>query len=97
MQTHDLFIHTYHWFLGTQRFLIDGQHIFHALDVLLIQLRHAPHFFPATAPRPCCLLLKASSMNFAERMPAIIYSPCLCSAKYLLRFRLSLGLRTSKT
>jgi len=29
--------------------LIDGQHVFHLLDVFLVQLRHAPHFFPATA------------------------------------------------
>jgi hypothetical protein len=28
---------------------IRGQHVFHLLEVLLIQFRHAPHFFPATA------------------------------------------------
>jgi hypothetical protein len=29
--------------------LVDGQHVFHLLDVRLVQLRDAPHFFPATA------------------------------------------------
>ena len=29
--------------------LVDGQHVFHLLDVRLVQLGYAPHFFPATA------------------------------------------------
>src|SRR6516225_5492160 len=29
--------------------LIDLQHILHLGDVLFIEIRHAPHFFPATA------------------------------------------------
>ena len=34
---------------GIIGFLVDGQHVFHLLDVRLIQLGYAPHFFPATA------------------------------------------------
>src|ERR1035441_9274711 len=29
--------------------LVDGKHVFHLLDVRLVQLGYAPHFFPATA------------------------------------------------
>jgi hypothetical protein len=28
---------------------IDRQNVFHLFDVLPVQFRHAPHFFPATA------------------------------------------------
>ena len=34
------------WIIGL---LVDGQHVFHLLDVRLVQLGYAPHFFPATA------------------------------------------------
>jgi hypothetical protein len=34
---------------GIVGFLVDGQHVFHLLDVRLVQLSDAPHFFPATA------------------------------------------------
>src|SRR6266853_169749 len=34
---------------GFVRLFIDGQHILHLPDVLFIQFRDAPHFFPATA------------------------------------------------
>jgi len=37
------------WFSRSVRFFIGRQNVFHLLDVLLIQFRHAPHFFPATA------------------------------------------------
>src|SRR5665213_914184 len=35
--------------LPRERSFIQPQHVLHAGVVLLIQLRHAPHFFPATA------------------------------------------------
>src|SRR4029077_16837799 len=38
--------HGFGWIVG---FLINGQRVFHAVDVGTVQLRHAPHFFPATA------------------------------------------------
>jgi len=34
---------------GIVGLLVDGQHVFHLLDVRLVQLGDAPHFFPATA------------------------------------------------
>src|SRR5216684_7925519 len=49
MQHDRLLIHTNHRFPLTQRLFVDGQDVLHAPDVLLIQFRHAPHFFPATA------------------------------------------------
>jgi hypothetical protein len=38
-----------HRFRRGVRLFIGCQHVFHLLQVLRIQLRHAPHFFPATA------------------------------------------------
>src|SRR5215469_2456207 len=49
MQHHWLLVHTNHRFPLTQRLFVDRQDVLHAPDVLLIQFRHAPHFFPATA------------------------------------------------
>ena len=34
---------------GIVGLLVDGQHVFHLLDIRLVQLGYAPHFFPATA------------------------------------------------
>lgn len=34
---------------GVVGLLVDGQHVFHLLDVRLVQLGDTPHFFPATA------------------------------------------------
>jgi hypothetical protein len=34
---------------GIMGLLVDRQHVFHLLDVRLVQLGDAPHFFPATA------------------------------------------------
>jgi hypothetical protein len=34
---------------GIVGLLVDGQHVFHLLDVRLVQVGYAPHFFPATA------------------------------------------------
>src|SRR5271157_2250324 len=44
-----LLIHTDHRLLLRQGLLVHRQHIFHAGDVWLIEIGHAPHFFPATA------------------------------------------------
>src|SRR6266699_3171982 len=46
---HRFLIHPNHRFPFTQRLFVHGQDVFHPPDVLLIQFRHAPHFFPATA------------------------------------------------
>src|SRR5271167_2480743 len=47
---HDRFlVHAHHRFPLTQRLFVHGQDVLHAPDIFLIQLRHAPHFFPATA------------------------------------------------
>src|SRR6516225_8762973 len=48
MQYHGLLIDTDHRFPLRQRLFINGQHVFHAPNVLLIQFCYAPHFFPAT-------------------------------------------------
>ena len=48
MQDHRLFIDTNHRLLIAKWLFIQGQNLFHAGDILLIQLRHAPHCFPAT-------------------------------------------------
>src|SRR6266550_652168 len=49
VEHHRLLVHTNHRFPLTQRLFIHGQDVLHTPDVLLIQFRHAPHFFPATA------------------------------------------------
>src|ERR1700736_2249836 len=49
VQDHRLLIHAYDGLTIRQRIFIQGQHIFHAGDVLLIQFGDAPAFFPATA------------------------------------------------
>jgi len=49
VQNHRFLIHTNHWLLLASRLLIHRQNVLPALDILLLQFRHAPHFFPATA------------------------------------------------
>src|SRR5713101_7994443 len=49
VEHHRFLIHTNPRFPFTQRLFVHGQDVFHPPDVLLIQFRHAPHFFPATA------------------------------------------------
>src|SRR5215469_11477099 len=49
VQHHRLLIHTNHRLSFTQRFLVHGQNVLHPPDIVFIQFRHAPHFFPATA------------------------------------------------
>src|SRR5438045_9792075 len=49
MQRDRLFIQTYHWLSRIIWFLIRLQNVFHFGDVIFIEFRHAPHFFPATA------------------------------------------------
>src|SRR6266480_1548779 len=49
MQRYRLLIETNHRFGWIVGFLINAQRVLHAVDVASVQLRHAPHFFPATA------------------------------------------------
>jgi hypothetical protein len=49
MQSDRLFVQTNDWFRRMVRLFIGLQNILHVADVVLIQFRHAPHFFPATA------------------------------------------------
>src|SRR5271165_3171098 len=49
VQHYRLFVDANHRLLLRERPFIESQNVFHAPDVLLIQFRHAPHFFPATA------------------------------------------------
>src|SRR5215472_9921081 len=49
VQGHWFLIQTNHGFGGIVRLLINAQCVLHAVDVVRVQLRHAPHFFPATA------------------------------------------------
>src|ERR1019366_1460957 len=49
VKSHRLFLYAHHRLFGRQRPFIDFQHIFHRLDVFVIELGDAPHFFPATA------------------------------------------------
>jgi hypothetical protein len=49
MQHHRLLVDADHRCSLPERLFIQPQHLLHAGDVLLIQLPHAPHFFPATA------------------------------------------------
>src|SRR6516165_632665 len=49
MQSDGLLIQANYWFCAPIRTLIEFQDIFHLVDVLLIEVGDAPHFFPATA------------------------------------------------
>ena len=49
MQHYRLLVDADHWCPLAHRLFIQPQQLLHAGDVLLVQLRHAPHFFPATA------------------------------------------------
>jgi len=49
MQRHRFLVQAYDRFTGIIGLLVQSQHVLHLADVLLVQLRHAPHFFPATA------------------------------------------------
>src|SRR3982751_1577598 len=49
VQRDGLLIQTYHRLLEMVRLLIGFQNLFHLGEVLLVEFRHAPHFFPATA------------------------------------------------
>ena len=49
VQHYGLFIQGNHRFLWIVGFLVNLQHVVHAFPVGLIDLGHAPHFFPATA------------------------------------------------
>src|SRR5271157_2037771 len=49
VEHHRFLVHTNHRFPLTQRLFVHGQDVLHAPDIFLIQFRHAPHFFPATA------------------------------------------------
>src|SRR5262245_2497061 len=49
MQSDWLLIQTDHRFGRIVGLLVGCHHVFHLADVLVIQVGHAPHFFPATA------------------------------------------------
>ena len=49
VQRDRLLIQTHHRLLGIVGFFIRLQHVFHLVDVLVIEFGYAPHFFPATA------------------------------------------------
>ena len=49
VQRYRFFVQANHRLGCIVRPFIDGQHVLHLLDVLFIQFRDAPHFFPATA------------------------------------------------
>ncbi len=49
VQRDRLLVQADHRFSRRVGFFIGGQNVFHLFDVLRVQLRHAPHFFPATA------------------------------------------------
>jgi hypothetical protein len=48
-QLHRPFVQGDHWRSWIGRLAQNVQHLLHPLDVFLVQLRDAPHFFPATA------------------------------------------------
>src|SRR5271170_163901 len=48
-QLHRPFVQGDHWRSWIGRLAQNVQHLLHPLDLFLVQLRHAPHFFPATA------------------------------------------------
>src|SRR5271168_1144311 len=43
MQDHRLFVHANHRFVFRQRLFVCLEHVLHLVDVLLVQLPHAPH------------------------------------------------------
>jgi hypothetical protein len=49
MEGHWFLVQTNYWLGRIRRALIDFQHVFHLLDVLIVEVGDAPHFFPATA------------------------------------------------
>jgi hypothetical protein len=49
MEGYRFFVQTDDWFGCIIRVLIDFQDIFHLLEVFIVQVGDAPHFFPATA------------------------------------------------
>ena len=49
VQRDRLLVQADHRFSGVVGLFIDRQNVFHLFDVLPVQFRHAPHFFPATA------------------------------------------------
>ena len=49
MQRNRFLIQTDHRFRCRVGFFINGQDVFHLLDVFFVEVSHAPHFFPATA------------------------------------------------
>src|SRR6266853_3717425 len=49
MKWYRLFIQADHWFLRNIRLFVQLQQILHLSEIGFIHLRHAPHFFPATA------------------------------------------------
>src|SRR5208337_1975392 len=90
MQHYRLFIHAHHRFLLHEWPFIESQNVFHARDVLRIQLRDAPHFFPATASDhgspagygwfPGSLVAPASVSPLPRRSAAHSTAPCLAAA-----------------
>src|SRR5207244_6570504 len=60
VEHHRLLVHTNHRFPLTQRLFIHRQDVLHTPDVLLIQFRHASHFFPPRlAPKLAALFARA--------------------------------------
>ena len=49
MQHRRLFVDANHGFALRQRLFVGLEHVLHLVDVLLVQLPYAPHFFPAMA------------------------------------------------
>src|ERR1044071_10209963 len=49
VQCNWLLVQTYHWLLRIIWLFIDFQDVFPLGDVVLVEIGHAPHFFPATA------------------------------------------------
>ena len=49
VQSDGFFIQTKHWFGRFVRLFINAQNVFHLADVVGVEFRDAPHFFPATA------------------------------------------------
>ena len=49
MKYRRLFVNANHGFAFRQRLFVCPEHVLHVDDILLVQLPHAPHFFPATA------------------------------------------------
>src|ERR1019366_3935775 len=54
--------------------LIGGQRVFHVPDVCPVQLRHAPHFFPATVSTRGCVTKSGLSLD-PHRDPVCVCPP----------------------